>query len=69
MKACSTCTRWKSAAEFYPDRRPGRSRDGLHHACIACEREAAAERARRRYVPTHTMRQARDRAGRFARAA
>lgn len=69
MKCCSTCTRWKSDAEFYPDRRPGRSRDGLHHACIACERDAAAARARRRYVPTHTMRQARDRSGRFARAA
>lgn len=69
MKCCSRCTRWKSDAEFYPDRRPGRSRDGLHHACMACERQAAAERARRRYVPTNTMRQARDCAGRFARAA
>ena len=79
MKCCSKCTRWKVAADFYVDRRPGRSRDGRHHACIACEREAAAERARRRYVPKATPRvrpasasgqiQRRDMAGKYARAA
>lgn len=69
MKCCSACTRWKSDSAFYPDRRPGRSRDGLHHACIACERDAAAARARARYVPRNTMAQARDASGRFRSAA
>ncbi len=54
MKCCSTCTRWKTDSQFYVDRRPGRSRDGRHHACIQCEREAAAARARRRYSQRNT---------------
>lgn len=79
MKCCSTCTRWKTLGEFYPDRRPGRSRDGRLHSCIACERVAAAERARRRYVPKAArpvraasvsgQHQRRDGAGKYARAA
>ena len=69
MKCCSTCTRWKTDSQFYVDRRPGRSRDGRHHACIPCEREAAAARARRRYTPINSMAQRRDAGGRFARAA
>lgn len=69
MKCCSRCTRWKSASEFYVDRRPGRSRDGRHHACIACEREAAAARARARYTPRNTMTQPRDERGQFRKAA
>ena len=69
MKVCARCRRWRSDREFYPDRRPGRSRDGLHHNCKPCEREAAAARARRRYQPTNTMTQPRDRQGRFLRAA
>ena len=68
MKCCTRCELWKSDAEFYPDRRPGRSRDGRLSTCIDCERAAARDRARRRYVPLNTMRQPRDAAGRFARA-
>ena len=48
MKSCSRCGEWKSDAAFYVDRR-GRSRDGLHHACKDCEREAARSRMRRVY--------------------
>ncbi len=70
MKCCSGCTRWKSAREFYVDRRPGRSRDGRHHACIECERATARERARARYVPKGIpMAQPRDQQGKFRRAA
>jgi len=68
VKACSRCTYWKPASAFYVDRRPGRSRDGLHHACIECEREDARERARRRYIPhpDHRLRLA---DGKFKRTA
>lgn len=69
MKVCSKCTRWLTRSEFYVDRRPGRSRDGLHHACKTCERAGAAERARRRYVPRNTMTQARNERGQFTRKA
>lgn len=70
MKSCSKCERWKRDAEFYPDRRLGRSRDGLLSSCIACERESAAARARARYKHSpNPMSQARDCAGRFQKAA
>lgn len=69
MKCCSRCTRWKTAREFYPDRRPGRSRDGLLGSCIECERAGARERARARHVPKLPMAQPRDDGGRFRRAA
>ena len=69
MKVCAHCSRWRMDSEFYPDRRAGRSRDGLHHNCKHCEREMAAARARRRYQPTNTMTQARDESGRFRKAA
>lgn len=68
MKTCSKCTLWKPDVQFYVDRRPGRSRDGRHHACIDCERTAARERARRAYVP-HPDGRLRAAGGRFARAA
>jgi hypothetical protein len=70
MKSCSTCGRWKSDAEFYPDRRAGRSRDGRHHACIECERHAARERARAKNVrPWYSpmLRKPRDETGRFCK--
>lgn len=66
MKACSKCGSWQSDRAFYPERRPGRSRDGLHHACKECERAGARERARARYEVRGTMNQARDNLGRFA---
>lgn len=69
MKCCSSCTRWKTAAEFYDERRPHRSRDGKHHACKDCCRREARERARQRYVPRNTMTQIRDECGRFRRSA
>lgn len=69
MKSCSKCTRWKTAGQFYPDRRPGRTRDGRHHACIDCEREGARLRARARHVPKLPMAQPRDQGGRFRSAA
>jgi predicted short-subunit dehydrogenase-like oxidoreductase (DUF2520 family) len=69
MKCCSSCTRWKTAGQFYVDRRPGRSKDGRHHACIDCERTASRERARARHVPKTPMAQPRDLAGRFQKAA
>lgn len=46
MKSCSMCGYWRIDADFYPDRRPGRSKDGLHHACKDCVREDARERSR-----------------------
>ena len=49
MKSCSACGYWKSSREFYIDRRPQRSRDGLHHACKDCERESARNRAKAAY--------------------
>lgn len=49
MKSCSRCGYWKSDREYYVDRRPHRSRDGLHHACKECEREAARDRMRSIY--------------------
>ena len=66
MKVCSKCTRWRTRSDFYPDRR-GRSRDGLLHACKPCERAAAAERARNRYVARNTMTQTRNKRGQFTR--
>lgn len=69
MKACSKCGSWQRDSQFYPEKRPGRSRDGLHHACKSCERTAAAARARARYTPRNTMSQVRDECGRFRRAA
>lgn len=63
---CSRCTRWKTPGQFYADRRPGRSRDGLHHNCKDCERESARNRARARYVVKGTMGQDRDEMGRFS---
>lgn len=49
MKSCSCCGYWKTDREFYIDRRPQRSRNGRHHACIECEREKARERMRAIY--------------------
>lgn len=49
MKSCSRCGYWKSDREYYIDRRKQRSRDGLHHACKECEREAARDRMRSIY--------------------
>ena len=65
MKCCARCTRWKSSADFYADRRPGRSRDGLHHNCKDCERDSARSRARASYQVKGTMIQPRDADGRF----
>lgn len=64
MKPCSTCGSWQPSSAYYVDRR-GRSRDGLHHACIDCERAAARDRARVRYQAKGTMSQPRDADGRF----
>lgn len=49
MKSCACCGYWKSDREYYKDRRPHRSRDGLHHNCKDCEREKARERMRATY--------------------
>lgn len=49
MKSCAACGYWKSDREFYVDRRPQRSRDGLHHNCKECEREKARARMRASY--------------------
>lgn len=34
MKSCSKCGEWKSDRDYYPDRRVGRSRDGLLHKTV-----------------------------------
>jgi hypothetical protein len=67
MKPCTgPCGSWLSDAAFYRD---PRNRDGLSGACKECQRAAARESSRRRYVVKNTMRQARSYDGKFARTA
>jgi hypothetical protein len=67
VKACTgPCGSWLSDAAFYRD---PRNRDGLSGACKECQRAAARESSRRRYVVKNTMRQLRDTFGRFGRVA
>lgn len=63
MKPCTSCDSWLPLFAYYRD---ARNADGHSGSCKECQRAAARESSRRRYVVKGTMRQRRDECGRFA---
>lgn len=65
MKPCSgPCGSWLPMSAYYLD---PRNSDGRAGSCKECQRAAARESSRRRYVVKGTMRQRRDAFGQFVR--